>query len=200
MDPSYPKRVTLKNGAAVLLRPLQADDEAALTAFFSALPPESTQFLKHDVRNPEVLRRWVRQRDPEEAWSILALGDKGKVVGDATLLMSRSGWRRHIGEVRVVVAPELEHQHLATNLIHELVNQASLRSLRKLEAQILDVQEGARRAFEKLGFREEARLTRHAVDLQGQEHDLLILTNSVEDLWRKMENLIHDMDFAPQRE
>jgi RimJ/RimL family protein N-acetyltransferase len=194
MDASYPKRITLKNGAVAVLRPLQPSDEAALCAFFTALPPESTQFLRHDVRDPAVTRRFVRENNPEEVWCILALTEDGQVIGDATLHLHRTGWRRHIGEVRVVVAPALEHQRLATGLIHDLVNQASLRGLRKLEARVLDVQEGAKRAFEKLGFREEARLARHALDLREREHDLVFLTNTVEDLWRKMEDVIHDME------
>jgi RimJ/RimL family protein N-acetyltransferase len=194
MDATYPMRVTLKNGEVVVLRPLQPVDEAGLVTFFTGLPAESTQFLRHDVRDPEVTRRFVRERDPEGVWCILALTESGRIVGDATLHLHRTGWRRHIGEVRVVVSPDFEHQRLATALIHELVNQASLRGLRKLEARVLDVQEGAKRAFEKLGFREEARLARHAIDLQEREHDLVFLTNTVEDLWRKMEDLIHDMD------
>jgi RimJ/RimL family protein N-acetyltransferase len=192
----YPKRVKLKGGSHVVLRPIEATDEAALARFFAELPPESTQFLRDDVRDPKVITIWMRERDEERNWSILALDERGAVVGDATLYTAAHGWRRHIGEVRVVVAPSLQKQRLATTLIHELVDRASQRGLRKLEAQILDVQQGARIAFEHLGFREEARLRDHAVDLGGKPHDLLILTNSVEDLWRKMENLIADLEFA----
>jgi RimJ/RimL family protein N-acetyltransferase len=196
MDQSFPKRVTLKNGVVVLLRPLESGDEPALFTFFRSLPPASTQCLKLDLCNADVLHRWVKERSPDEIWTILAFTEQGRVVGDATLYMSRSGWRRHLGEVRLVVSPDFEHQHLATGLMHEVVNQASVHGLRKLEAQILDVQEGGKRMCEKLGFREEARLTRHAIDLDGQEHDLLFMTIYVDDLWRKMENLIHDLEFV----
>ena len=49
----YPKQVTLSSGEIVELRPLGSEDGPALTEFFVALPPESTEFLKHDVRDPK---------------------------------------------------------------------------------------------------------------------------------------------------
>ena len=45
------------------------------------------------------------------------------------------GQRRHVGEIRGVVAAEVRRQRLATALVHELVDQASLKGLKKIEAQ-----------------------------------------------------------------
>ncbi len=197
MEGKYPQKVTLrKSNLAVVLRPLEQTDEANLIQFFSNLPEESTAFLKDNVRDPEVVKKFIREHNPETIWSILALAPDGKIVGDATLHMSHHGWRRHVGEIRVVVGSEFRKQGLATTLIHELVNQAGMRKLKKLEAQMLDNQIGARTAFEHLGFREEARLKNHAMDLSGQLHDVLILTHTVEDLWSKMENLINDLELG----
>ncbi len=196
MDNGYPKKVTLKSGKVLTLRPLQSSDEAELVRFFSDLPSECTAFLKDNVRDPHVVRRFVRERDTDRVWAVLAFTDDGRVVGDATLHMDHHGWRRHVGEVRVVVAPSMQRHRLATTLIHELVNHASLTGLKKLEAQVLDSQVGARTAFEHLGFREEARLKGHALDLNNNLHDLLILTNTVDDLWQKMEDLISDLELT----
>ncbi len=189
----YPKNVTLKPGDLVL-RPLEKADEEALVKFFAGLPKESTAFLKNDVRDPTVVKQFISNLDPDRIFALLALDGAGRIVGDATLHMDQVGWRRHVGEVRVVVASEFRKCGLATTLIHELVNQASMHHLKKLEAQILDNQVGALSAFKNLGFVEEARLKDHAMDLEDQLHDLLILTNRVEDLWRKMENMLLTMD------
>ena len=125
MATHYPIKVTLKGGKQVELRPMEPRDEEGLIAFFSGLPEESTQFLKDEVKDPEVARTFVRELNPERVWPILAFAD-GKVVGDATLHMHLFGWKRHVGEVRVVIAPGYQKQRLATTLIHELVNQAIL--------------------------------------------------------------------------
>jgi len=198
VETTYPINVTLKGGGNVELRPLEGGDEQALIDFFRELPREHTEFLKHDVKDPDVVRRFIKDRDPDNVWSILALAD-GKIVGDATLHMHERGWRRHLGEVRVAVAPTHQKQGVATTLIRALVNHASIRQLRKLEAQILDSQLDAHKAFERLGFREGARLKDHAMDLHGGLHDLVILTIAVEDLWRKMEDMISDMDIGWDR-
>ncbi len=196
MSNEYPKTLTLRAEKEVMIRPLEKGDEEGLIAFFAGLPAEATLYLKHDVRDPEVVRQFVREQNPDKIWPILALHD-GKVIADATLRMHVYGWRRHVGEIRVVVAPGYQKFGLATALIHELVNHASLRELRKLEAQILGNQTGARTAFERLGFREEARLKDHAVDHRKNTHDLIILTNTVDDLWAKMEEMIADIGWDP---
>ena len=144
-----------------------------------------------------MVKGFITALNHERVWSLVALKEQGQIVADATLHMTPRGWRRHVGEVRVVVSPAFHKVGLATSLIHELVNQASLRGLQKLEAQILDSQVGARMAFEHLGFREEGRLKGHAMDLDGRPHDLVLLTNTVDDLWNKMETMIADMDFHP---
>jgi RimJ/RimL family protein N-acetyltransferase len=195
----YPKKVTLADGQILELRPLRKEDRAALVKFFSALPPESTEFLKHDVRDPATVTRFVEHSDPDTIWAIVAETADGSIVGDATLHMARWGWRRHVGEVRGVVAAEYRHKGLATHLVHELVDQAQVRNLKKLEAQILDSQLDAKRVFERLGFREEARLKQHALDIHGRLHDMLLLTNSVDELWNKMEELISSMEMARGR-
>jgi RimJ/RimL family protein N-acetyltransferase len=198
MEAGYPKWVSLGEERRVELRPARATDEEAVVRFMTGLPPESTQFLKDNVRDPNVVHRFFQNVDPERVWAILALAGEGKVVGDATLHTAKVGWRRHIGEVRVVVAPAYQKHRLATTLLHELVNHASLKGIKKLEAQILDSQTGAKLAFEHLGFRVEARLAGHALDLEGKPHDLLILTNTVDDLWQKMEDLVSDLEFTPE--
>jgi RimJ/RimL family protein N-acetyltransferase len=192
----YSKQVTLNNGESVLLRPLRPTDEAALVRFFAELPLESTQFLKHDVRDPAVVHGFMETASPEKVWAIVAVTQDERIVGDATLHMTQRGWRRHVGEVRGVVAQDYRRQRLAAALIHELVEHASLNGLRRLEAQVLDTQGGAIKVFNRLGFREAARLPEHAMDLTGGLHDLLILTNSVDDLWENMEELISTLDIA----
>ncbi len=192
----YPKEIKLRDGRSLTLRMLQPDDEERLIEFFAGLPRGSTQFLKHDVRDAEVVRSFVKRINPDSIWSIVAVSPEGKIVADATLHTVSRGWRRHIGEVRGVVAEEYRREGLATVLVRELIEHASARGLRKLKAEILDSQTGAFKVFQRMGFKEEARLKQHALDLDGKLHDVLILSNSVDDLWRNMEELISEMEIA----
>jgi acetyltransferase len=192
----HPQTVTLKSGSLVTLRPLKPDDEPQFVQFFSSLPPEHVEFLKDNLRDPEVAHSFIRLREPDQVQTLLAFSEDGRVVGNATLYMDRYGWRRHVGTVHVVVAPEYLGQRLGKTLVRELMSYATLRGLKKLDVQVLDSQVGAQIAFKHLGFREEARLRGHAMDLHGNTHDIVILTIDVYDPWRKMEDLLFDLDCA----
>lgn len=194
MSNGFPKRVKLKNGRVVTLRPLEKSDETGLGRFFAELPREATEFLRDDVRDPQVIRRFIEERDPDRVYCILALADGDRIVADATLHKDPRGWRRHLGEIRVVVAPELQKQRLASALIRELVAHASFVGLKKVVAQILDSQPEVKLAFERHGFRQEARLVGHALDMHDRPHDILVLTNDVEALWDSMQDLLTDLD------
>ena len=188
MSKEYPKTVKLKKGN-VIVRPLEPADEKELLQFFRNLPEESTAYLKHDVRDPEVVKRFFTRRNSKYVWSILGMTEQGEIVGDATLLMRPSGWFQHIGKVRVVVAKAYRRQRLATMLIEELVVEATKRSLLRLEAVILDSQLGAHLALDQLGFRERAVLKKHALLPSGVLHDLIIMTTTINNLNSRKQRL-----------
>lgn len=191
----YPKQFKLKDNTVVTLRPMVRQDETRLLKFFRCLPDEDRLFLKEDVTKPEVIHRWVEELDYHRVLPILAeINDE--VVGDATLHIYEHGWLRHVGEIRCVVAREYQRKGIGVLLIRELLDHAQQRDLHKIQTQFLDNQTGAIQAFERVGFVHEAILKRTAEDLCGKEHDLIIMTNNVTELWQKMEDLILDKEFV----
>jgi len=59
----------------------------------------------------------------------------------------------------------------------------------KLVAEVADNQTGAKKAFEALGFKEEALLKGQVKDALGRKRDLCILSNDVSQIWEAMEAL-----------
>ncbi len=193
---TYPKKVRLAGTHDLELRPADPDDKAALQAFFDAVPDEDRLFLREDVRDPAVIETWLADIDHTRVLPMLAF-DEARVVGDATLHRQSRGWSRHVGEIRIVVAREWQHRGVAQALIRELVSEAVNSDLEILEAQVLEGQEGARRAFEALGFKVEATLHRRAKDLDGRIRDVLVLTHNVGELWQRMADMITDSEYNP---
>lgn len=187
----YPKRGTLKDGTEVELRPLRADDGARLLRFFRSLPEDDRLFLKEDVTRQEVVDGYLANMDFTRVLPILAVGGDD-VLGDGTLHMTEHGWTRHVGEIRLVVARQMQGRGLGTLIAHELVLHAQRMGLDKIQAQVVADAEGAVRMFEKLGFTQEAVLKGYVIDLRGQRHDLAIMVNDVAELWRQMEDMIQD--------
>src|SRR3990170_6860688 len=120
---AFPKEVGLRDGSRVLLRSLEDGDEQALLDFFLRIPEGERFFLKEDVTAPDVVDRWVRERDFRRALALLAM-DGSRVVADAVLVRRRGNSRSHVGEIRVVVASEYRDHGLGTALIRELCDVA----------------------------------------------------------------------------
>ena len=99
----YPKTVKLRDGRAVVLRPLANGDFEKLHAFFQALTDEDRLFLRNDVKDPALVRRWTGHLDFDRVIPIVA-EDGDKIVADGTLHMNRHGWMQHVGIIGVVVA------------------------------------------------------------------------------------------------
>jgi len=75
---------------------------------------------------------------------------------------------------------------------HNLVRHAVNVGVDKMVAEVVDNQVGAKRAFAKLGFHEEAVLKGQVKDRHGVRRDLVIMANDVSYLWEAMEALVAD--------
>jgi RimJ/RimL family protein N-acetyltransferase len=194
---TYPIAVTLRDGTQVTLRVMEPKDGPGVLDFFRALPEEDRLFLRDDVTRPEWLDRFVRQIDYNRMVPLVA-EDKDRIVGNAALYRSLHGWSAHVGEIRVAVARAFQGKGLGTMLARELVRIAVDAGVEKMVASVVDNQVGAKRAFEKLGFRPEAVLKGHVKDIHGSKRDLVILANDVSHIWESMESLLRD--YSPSLE
>jgi GNAT superfamily N-acetyltransferase len=172
---AFPKEVGLRDGSRVLVRSLEDGDEQALLDFFLRIPEGERFFLKEDVTAPDVVDRWVRERDFRRALALLAM-DGSRVVADAVLIRRRGNSRSHIGEIRVVVAPEYRERGLGTALIRELCDVADDAGLEKVMFELVaDREQEAIRAAEWLGFLRVATIEVGAVDQLGHHHDVVLM-------------------------
>lgn len=177
---------TLKlSGGDVLLRPFAAGDEAAVLGFASALPEHDLLFLTRDITQPKVVQAWMRDVEDGTIVSLLAL--KGpKVVGTTAVVRDALSWSPHVGDIRLLVAPELRGQGLGHILAQEAVATATAMGLEKLTVRMTVDQQAAIAVFESLGFRGEALLRDHVKDRAGKPHDLAILSHNVAEVNARM--------------
>jgi RimJ/RimL family protein N-acetyltransferase len=186
-------RATLRNSQAVDIRPLQASDEAAVVALFTSLPREFTEYQRGHLCEPEIALAFVRSHGAGERWSFVAWDETGAVVGMVTVHSAGTGWRRHVGEIRVVVSPAVGRQGLAAALVGVAAEKARDRGLQMLQALVLDSQPELRKAIARLGFREEAVLQNHVMNDAGETQDLLVFVTDVEVLCRLMKRVLPEL-------
>lgn len=178
----YPKKINLRDGSKVIMRPVLREDEEALYQFFKGLSKEDRLYLRDDVTSREVIHGWMENIDYERVLPILAF-DGDTIVADATLHRNPQGWRHHVGEIRMSVAGSHRGRGLARVIAAEIFQLAVGYGLDKLVAEMLTVQKNAQRVFARLGFQEEAVLKDHGVDADGNKHDLIVMSNNVAALW-----------------
>ncbi len=188
-----PPTLVLRDGSGVELEVFRPEDAPALQAFYRAIPEEDRLYLKEDVCQDAWAQRFAAKVAEGSIVCIVAKAN-GIVVGEGSLHRTLHGWVRHVGEVRITVAPDWRRRGLGRALASALVKVATDLGIEKIMAQVVEKQAAARRIFQKLGFHQEAVLPRHIQDLSGAKRDLFLLANDVSQIWAAMEALVSDYD------
>jgi ribosomal protein S18 acetylase RimI-like enzyme len=163
------------------VRRIEPADQPALERFVAGIPQHDRTFLKEDVADPAVVAAWVR---PGQARCV-AVGDDGEVAGYVAVIPLH-GWSSHVGEVRLVVAPDHRGVGVGRALARHAVLEALVLDLVKLVVEVIADQEALVAMFRDLGFEPEALLSDHVRVRSGELRDLLVLAHAVEQQWASM--------------
>ncbi len=188
------KNETLKDGTAVAIRELRMGDLDRLMAFYQALPLEDRLYLRVDVTNRDVVSERIKLIQSGNVVRIIALlGDQ--IIADGALELSGEEWRRHQGEIRVIVAHPYQHKGLGMLMIKELYLIAVEKNVEMVIAKMMRPQVAAQHIFRKLGFREELLIPDYVRDLEGEEQDLVIMACNTKELLTELEHFFTDTDW-----
>lgn len=174
---TYPWQTNL-DGVEVSFRLMEPSDGDAVLAFARSLPDHDLMFLRIDITQPEVVEEWVENLKKGRTITVLAESE-GEIVGYATLHRDEVSWRRHVGEIRVMLKPDLRGRGLGKIMANEVFAIAKDLGLQKIMVQMTTDQRGARGMVESLGFRPEALLADFVMARDGRTHDLLIMSYDV---------------------
>lgn len=161
----------------MITRDLQSADAGALERLLARIPEEDRGFLKEDLSEPDILRRWLDDRR-----GVRLVG----VAGDGELMALAAAWpgvgrSRHVGDVRLVVAPEHRRVGLGQRLARELLVRSLHRGLAKLCVEVVAEHQGTIAMFLEIGFEPEAILRDHLRDRDGALHDIVVLSHIAAD-------------------
>jgi GNAT superfamily N-acetyltransferase len=174
---SYPRNVKTDAGD-IELRLMTRSDEASVLAFAQKLPTHDLLFLPRNITEPKVMTAWIHEIERGDITSLLAVKDGG-VVGCGTLVRDSHSWSPHVGEIRMVVVPDVRGQGVGRALSQETFALALGAGLEKFSVQMTVDQRGGVALFESLGFKAEALLRDHVRDVDGNKHDIVVLGHNV---------------------
>ena len=159
------------------VRVIRPDDVGRVAAFFAAAPEGDRTFFKEDASSAEVVASWTADGGPHRL--IALVGDR--VVGYVAVLKG-VGWSKHVGELRLVVAPDYRQRGIGRLLAQRAVVEALELGVVKLAVDVVAGQDRLFEMFTKLGFEQEGRLRRHVRSEAGETRDLLVLAHFVDEL------------------
>ncbi|MFA6148220.1 MAG: GNAT family N-acetyltransferase [bacterium] len=181
----YPKEIMLRDDSRVVLRPMIPEDADGLWNFLQQLSEIDKSHFHEDVDRPEVVEGWAKSLDYEKALPILAVrGDR--IVGTVTLYRNRTGWKQRIGIVRILISLDHRHLGLGTAMIREIRHLGEKVALNYLMAEVIEEQQAAVRALERMGFEKMVVYRKFVNDRKGHLHDLVVLLHRMSGLEKEM--------------
>ncbi len=184
----------LKDGKKVTVRELQIKDLDKLMKFYSGLPPEDRKYLRIDVTNREVVQQRIELTKEGNVFRLIALHND-EIIADGALELSGEEWRKHQGELRVIVARPFQHKGLGMIMVRELYFLAVEKNVDQAVVKMMRPQVAAQRIFRKLGFREELLIPDYVRDIAGKKQDLIIMVCNIKELWKELEHFYTDSDW-----
>ena len=175
---TYQKETHLKDGTRILLRPMVASDQDALHEFFKEVPAEDARHLREDVASKLLVEKWAKNLDYDKTLPILAFRE-GSIIADATINRRRSGWKWHLGTVRVFVHKDYRDVGLGHLMIEEVSEIAYKLGLEKLLVEIPDHNTAALNAFTRAGYYRAALIPNMVKDRDSMPVDVVVMIKDI---------------------
>jgi GNAT superfamily N-acetyltransferase len=175
---TYQKEAILKDGTKILLRPMVIEDQDALYEFFKAVSEEEARYLRDDVKSRLLIESWAKNLDYSRTLPILAIKDD-IIIADATINRRRSGWKWHLGTVRIFVHKDYRNLGLGELMVDELARIAYRLGIEKLILEIPDTNTAVINAFTKAGFHRAALIPNMVKDRQNMPVDLAVMMKDI---------------------
>jgi L-amino acid N-acyltransferase YncA len=188
------KTETLKDGTKVTIKNLTVEDLDRLMSFYRSLPEEDIKYLRVDVTNRNIVKQRIEFAEAGDIFRIIAL--KGvSIIADGALELTTEDWRKHQGELRVIVAEEFRRKGVGMIIMRELYFLAVEKKVEKVIAKMMKPQVAARKICKTLGFHDELVIPDYVKDQTGKSQDLVIMTCNIQELWKELDQFYMDSDW-----
>jgi len=188
------KTEILKDGSKVEIKSLNRADLDRLMDFYRSLPEIDRKYLRVDVTDRDVIEQRIKKIKAGNLVRIIASLDD-KIVGDGALELPTEEWRKHQGELRVIVSSPFRRKGLGMVMMRELYFSAAERKVEKVIAKFMRPQAAARKICRRLGFHEEILVPDYVRDRRGHTQDLVIMTSRMKEFWNEIEHFYSDSDW-----
>ncbi|MEZ5597484.1 MAG: GNAT family N-acetyltransferase [Pseudomonadales bacterium] len=185
-DDRYPRTIDTESGPFTC-RLMAVSDARSALAFARSLPEHDLLFLPRDISEPKVMAAWMENLQKGRIGSLVIMRNE-QMVGFSAVVSDPHSWSAHVGDLRVLLAPDVRDLGLGRILIQESFLLAISRGLEKLTARMTTDQKSAIAVFQDMGFIAEALFRDYVKDRAGEPHDIIVLAHNVADFQARMLN------------
>jgi diaminopimelate decarboxylase len=159
----------------IVVRPARPGDARSYLAFWTAVVAEGRYVRTERVTGTA---RTYRQRF-RHPWSdgeaqIVAVDDRGTVVGHLYIERERHPVTRHVASLGIAVGAEVRGRGIGTALMTEALRWSRSVGVEKIVLSVYPHNMGAIALYRRFGFVEEGRLARHSRKSYGDEDEILM--------------------------
>jgi GNAT superfamily N-acetyltransferase len=170
----FPVHKVLCDESPCSIRPPEATDEVSFCDFHKVIPDQEQLFIRNQIRDGSLFRKWTADPSFEENLPLLAFVD-GKLCAMGLLRQRPGGWKRHIGRVSFLTHPDYHGLGLIEALLEEIVEVARDCGLLRIESELNGERESAVKAMGAVGFDELIRLPGYVQDMTSDFHDYVLM-------------------------
>jgi len=192
------KNVKLKDGTEVKLRELKKKDRKRLTTFFRSLPENDRKYLRVDVTDEDTIKQIIKSSKLGKDFRIIGIIDD-EIVADGLLEFETRKWKKHCGEIRLMVSKAFRRKGLGMLLARELYLLAIREKVEDIIVKMMKPQVAAINIFKRMGFKQETVLPDYVIDLEGTKRDLIIMRCNVTEMWKELEEYLENSDWQRVR-
>ena len=179
----FPKEIVLKDKTEAVIRPLAKKDSVRLSEFYALIPEKDRWYMRHDVGNPDIVRKMTSAIGKGNVLSTVATVGEN-IVAHASLLMRGFGSTRHVGRLRITVLPALRHKRLGTWMLLDLIQLGMDNGLDDIRADfVVGVEDAAIESARKLDFFKVAVIPEYVKSPRGIRYDLQIMIKRLHRHW-----------------
>ena len=159
----------------VVVRPARPEDARSYLAFWTAVVAEGryvrTERVTGTVRS---YRRRFRQPWSDREAQIVAVDERGTVVGHLYIQREEHPVTRHVATLGIAVAAGARGRGIGTALMGEALRWSRSVGVEKIVLSVYPHNTGAIALYRRFGFVEEGRLARHSRKSYGDEDEILM--------------------------
>ena len=164
-----------KDGREILIRPMREEDIDIMIDIIDSIALEKIFIANEGVKDRDLFKRFTVGRIEKGIWVLLVAQLEGKIVGHANVQIGNLQKNKHTAYVATVISNLYRSIGIGSALMDASEKIAKLKGIEKLYLSVFSLNEVAKKAYERWGFKTEAILSKQ-FKIEGQYVDEIYMS------------------------